>query len=77
MKNAESREQIMKFRLPLELLRNPEFPLTIDLVPSRRKDLQMVQGICSSAGRDEAARALREVALAYGSVPLSLDEGTS
>lgn len=63
VKNAESREQIMKFHLPLELLRNPEFPLTTDLVPSRRKDLQMAQGICSSAGRDEAARALREVAL--------------
>lgn len=67
----------MKFRLPLELLRNPEFPLTTDLVPSRCKDLQMVQGICSSAGRDEATRVLREVALAYGSVTRSLDVGTS
>lgn len=48
-------EQIMKFRIPLELFRKLQFPLMTGLLPSRFKHLQMVNGTCSSAWRDEAA----------------------
>lgn len=71
------REQIMKFHIPLELFGKPEFPLTTDLPPSKLKDLQMGNGTCSSAWRDEASVSFRKLLCPYGCRPPSLDVGRS
>lgn len=47
-------EQIMKFLVPPELFRKPEFLETTHLPPSRFKFLQMVNGPYSSVWRNEA-----------------------
>lgn len=58
--------------VPVGLGRKPEFPGRTDRLPSRAKGFPTADGPGRSAWRDEAAKGLREVALALTSKPLRL-----
>jgi len=73
LKTAESK--LMKFHTPLELFRNAEFPLTTNLPPSKLKDLQMGNGTCNSALKDEASLRFGKFLWPYGYLPPALNGG--